>query len=116
MQNFSKWLELQEIAIEDSPIHGKGVFATQQYQADDHIGTALNKHHKIGGKTYYSRQPLGRYVNWSDSDERNVYLKKNDLDGWDMYASKDIPIDTELLASKEYAKEYKQLGDFDWEN
>lgn len=116
MQKFSEWLELKEIAVKDSPIHGKGVFADQPYRADDIIGTALDKSHKIGGKTYYSRLPLGRFTNWSDTDERNIYIKKNDDDGWDMYAKKDIPIGTELLASREYVKEYKQLGDFAWEN
>ncbi len=113
---FHAWLSLNEFAIKDSPIHGKGSFSTQRYNAGDRIGTIMNKSRQEGKKTYYSQTRLGKYINWSNSDDPNIKVKQNKDGGWDLYTLKDIKADEELVASKDFDKEYKQFGNHGWDN
>lgn len=73
------------VELKDSPIHGKGLFATKQFMAGEVVCAG-----RLNGK----RTPGGRFIN--HSLEANVEPKK---DGDDIYAValRTIPIGTELL-------------------
>jgi len=73
------------VELKDSPIHGKGLFATKQFMAGEVVCAG-----RLDGK----RTPGGRFIN--HSLEANVEPKK---DGDDIYAValRTIPIGTELL-------------------
>ncbi len=73
------------VELKDSPIHGKGLFATKAFEAGEVVCAG-----RLNGK----RTPGGRFIN--HSLEANVEPKK---DGDDIYAValRTIPIGTELL-------------------
>lgn len=68
-----------KFCVSDSPIHGKGVFATGSIPQGEVIGPA-----RIGGK----RTPLGRYTNHSNAPNAKMVFFEDDII---LVATKDIP-------------------------
>ena len=95
--------------VAPSGIHGKGVFANRTFATGDRIGVSLIFNRESNGKTYYDRTPLGRFINWSATDNPNTTLER-DGENWVQVASENIASAEELTASKDYREEYQQLG------
>jgi hypothetical protein len=75
------------IRIAESPIHGKGVFATRLIQRDEHIAQA-----RVGTK----RTPVGRYCNHGSKPNAEMIMQPNG----DVFliASRDIQPGEEILS------------------
>jgi hypothetical protein len=83
-----------------SNIHGTGVFAKQSFKKGDYIGTYEGPTAKRNGKYVLwlmdRRRTVGRrglnllrYLNHADKPNA-------EFDGWDLYAKKRIPKDSEI--------------------
>jgi hypothetical protein len=76
--------------IQDSPIHGKGVFSISHIEEGDFIGTALTK-----TPTDYVQTSLGRHLNHSTSPNIKIIVQDNGNLG--IEAISDISANQELL-------------------
>lgn len=89
-------------AVRNSSIHGKGTFATRDYEPGDRIGLALqfNREHDDGMREY-DRTVLGRFVNYQS--EGNAVLREENSQLY-LHASKPIAEDEEIV-TQPYAAE-----------
>jgi hypothetical protein len=80
-------VEPEGVAIAESPVHGKGVFATKPFKKGEVIAPA-----RIGGK----RTPAGRYGNHGTEPNSEMVMKANgDVD---LIAIRDIEPGSEILS------------------